>query len=200
MTEQEQRAEVVRVALEWKGTSFQHSQRIKGVAADCETFLCGVYEEAGVFVARDIPFVPAQWFLNTREELYLNYLSKYATEYSYAFRRDQPPPQPGDIVCVKHRWVHSHAAIVVKWPMVIHCHPPAVMMSDVFFNPAFVNREMKFFNPWNKPVTEAMQNREENIPNTIPNETNDLEGDTSHSSTSNEVEKPEVGGPPAVQS
>jgi hypothetical protein len=151
MTEQEQRAEVVRVAREWKDTPFQHSQRIKGIAADCETFICGVYEEAGVFVARDIPFIPAQWFLHTKEELYLNYLSKYASEYFYTFRRDEEKPQPGDIICVKHRWVYSHGAIVVEWPNVIHCHPPRVAISDVFSNPVFVNHNLKFFNPWVKP-------------------------------------------------
>jgi cell wall-associated NlpC family hydrolase len=151
MTELEQRAAVIAEARTWLCTPFIHSARVKGAGSDCETFICEVFRAAGVFTAQDIPYVPEQWFLNTREELYLNYLSKYATEYDFAGGLDSYPPRPGDVICVKSRWVYSHGAIVVEWPNVIHCHPPCVMESNVFYNPVFVNRELKFFNPWNKP-------------------------------------------------
>jgi len=122
---------------------------------------------ARLFTAQNIPYVPSQWFLNTKEELYLNYLSKYAAEYVPGVALVSRPagansgagqpaaedggatqPQPGDIICVKHRWVYSHGAIVVAWPKVIHCFPPCVMESHAHYNPAFASREVKFFNPW----------------------------------------------------
>jgi len=110
-----------------------------------------VFSKAGVFAAQAVPYVPAQWFLNTKEELYLNYLSRYATEYQPAVGQPDEAPQPGDIICVKTRWVYSHGAIVVAWPFVIHCYPPCVMRSSVLSNPAFAGRALKFFNPWIKP-------------------------------------------------
>jgi hypothetical protein len=169
MTEKEQRAAVVTEAKSWLATPFLHGARIKGVGADCETFICEVFAKAGVFTAQGIPYVPAQWFLNTKEELYLKYLSQYATEYVAGVAPAPPPagpaagqtepvkaaPQPGDIICVKTRWVYSHGAIVTVWPKVIHCYPPFVMESNVFSNPVFLGRELKFFNPWLKPEPQA---------------------------------------------
>lgn len=151
LNEQEQRAAVVIEARTWIRTPFHHASRLKGVGADCETFLCEVFSAAGLFQARNIPYVPQQWFLNTREELYLKYLSQYAVEFDPAKR----PPEPGDIVCVKSRWVYSHGAIVIAWPRVIHCHPPCVMESSAIFNPVFQGRMMKFFNPWQAPASAA---------------------------------------------
>jgi len=159
MTEQQQRAAVVAEARTWlpirkaggvwTPTPFVHGARVKHAGADCETFICEVFAASGVFAAQGIPYVPAQWFLNTKEELYLNYLSKYATEYSGT------TPQPGDVICVKHRWVYSHGAIVLAWPRVIHCYPPCVMESNARLNAAFANRALKFFNPWQKPAAPA---------------------------------------------
>jgi cell wall-associated NlpC family hydrolase len=147
MTEQEQRMAVVAEARTWLRIPFFHGARLKGIGADCETFICEVFAAAGVFTAQGIPYVPAQWFLNTKEELYLKYLSRYAKEYVPA----DHPILPGDIICVKHRWVYSHGAIVLEWPRVIHCYPPCAMESNVFYNPVFAHRELKFFNPWKIP-------------------------------------------------
>ena len=166
MSEASQRAAVVAEARTWLRTPFHHAARLKGIGADCETFICEVFSAAGVFTAQNIPYVPSQWFLNTKEELYLNYLSKYAREYVVGpwslvvgqndttpsgqrpATSDQRLPLPGDVICVKHRWVYSHGAIVVAWPKVIHCFPPCVMESHAHYNPAFASRELKFFNPW----------------------------------------------------
>jgi len=145
MTEQTQRAAVVAEAQSWMRTPFLHGAKLKGIGADCETFICEVFARAGVFTAQNIPYVPAQWFQNTKKELYLDYLSKYATEYVLAPGTE---PQPGDIICVKTRWVYSHGAIVQQWPFVLHCFPPCVMRSSVFCNPAIAGHELKYFNPW----------------------------------------------------
>jgi hypothetical protein len=98
--------------------------------------------------------VPQQWFLNTKKDLYLDYLSKYATEYSQLAAHTSP--LAGDIICVKTRWVYSHGAIVIAWPFVIHCYPPCVMRSSVLSNPVFAGRQLKFFNPWIKPAAPAV--------------------------------------------
>ena len=144
----------MRLAREWKGTPFIHEARLKGIGADCETFLSAVFSEAGIFEARDVPRISAQWFLNTREDLYLNFLRKYTGEYEFTPGPDAVTPQPGDIICVRHRWVYSHGALVTDWPMVIHCFPPKVLEANVLYNPVFVNREIKYFNPWIPPAVQ----------------------------------------------
>lgn len=151
MTEQEQRAAAACEARLWlrpSPTPYLDNARIRGVGADCETFICEVFNAIGLFTAQNIPFVPSQWYLNTKEELYLKYLSRYAAEYEFTPGRSSHPPQTGDIICVKHRWVYAHGAIVLDWPNVIHCFPPCVQISNVLFNPVFASGQIKFFNPW----------------------------------------------------
>ena len=166
MNEKAQREAVAAEARKWLRTPFHHGARIRGGGADCETFIGEVFAAAGVFTAEGIPYIPEQWFLHSKEELYLNYLSRYASEYvigpwplavgqSEAALSGQRPttnsqrlPLPADIICVKSRWVYSHGAIVLAWPQVIHCFPPCVMESNAHYNPVFAHRELKFFDPW----------------------------------------------------
>jgi len=150
MSEKEQRDVLVYEALSWERTPFQHGQCVKGVAADCSTFLATCYRAVGIFRA-DIEQLPSDWFLHTSKESYLNELQKHATEFDSGVRT----PQPGDIMIVKDTAigarVFSHGCIVVEWPIVIHCFPPCVMRSNALAYPAFQNRKLKFFNPWVKP-------------------------------------------------
>jgi cell wall-associated NlpC family hydrolase len=147
----EDRAKVVAEAQTWLGTPFHHGARIKGIGADCETFIECVFRACGVFNA-EIPAIPSQWWLNGREELYLNYLTKYATEYALAGDRR---PATGDCIVVRRGRVFAHGAIVLDWPRVIHCFPPAVRISDIRTNPVFAGRPMKFFDPWRVPSTQS---------------------------------------------
>lgn len=143
MTEQEQRAAVVDEAMTWIRTPFIHNAKIKGVGADCETFLAAVYAAVGVFDATNSPYVPSQWYQSqSARELYIARLSDYATEY------DGDNPQPGDVIVVKSRWVYSHGAIVVEWPRVVHAFPPCVMESNATTNPVFRGHDLKFYNPF----------------------------------------------------
>lgn len=147
MNESEARKAVIEEALSWERTKFEHGQCLKGVSADCSTFLASCYRVAGIFRA-DIPHLPADWFVHTRKEQYLEELMRHAREYDPV----QVKPQPGDIVIVKDTAigakVFSHGAIVVNWPTVIHCFPPCVMRSNALQFAAFKNRKLKFFNPF----------------------------------------------------
>ena len=140
---------LVREALSWERTPFMHGQCVKGVGADCSTFIAACFRKVGIFRA-DIPHLPADWFVHTTKEQYLNELQRWAVEYDPADHQ----PQPGDIMIVKDTAigakVFSHGCIVVEWPMVIHCFPPCVMRSNVKSYPAFQNRKLKFFDPFAK--------------------------------------------------
>lgn len=114
MTEDEQRAAVIKEAREWIGTPYHHLGRIKGIkgGCDCITFLAGVFENAGMIERPEIPYYAMQWHLNQKEELYFAGLLEYAKEI--------PEPKPGCIALWKIGHTFSHGAIVIEWPLVIH--------------------------------------------------------------------------------
>jgi cell wall-associated NlpC family hydrolase len=153
-TELQQRAAVVREALPWERTPYRSKGRLKGIAADCGTFLHEVFARCGVLPATiDLPALPPQWFLNRDREWYIEYLSRYFVEYSPSESPDiqqRKSPQPGDVVAALHGRVYSHGAIVVAWPEVIHCFPPCVMRSSAIYNPVYAGRKLRFFDPWGK--------------------------------------------------
>lgn len=64
------REDVVKEALEWEGTKWQHQASLKGVATDCIGFVAGVYRNLG----KDVEFkadYPATWHIfNDYQRLY----------------------------------------------------------------------------------------------------------------------------------
>lgn len=117
----EQRSALVAEALGWIGTPYVSNGRVKGRAggADCLTFIAGAFEDAGQILPLAIPAYAPDWHLNQTEELYLQGVRDHCVEVS-------PPPArlplPGDIVMWKFGHCFSHAAIVVKWPIVVHAY------------------------------------------------------------------------------
>ena len=158
MNEAEQRAAVVVEARSWVRTPYVSHARIKGLGADCGTFLAAVYANAGVFIAESLPCLPPQWFLHNDREWYLEYLAKYAVEYELGRSQESEvqesggnwipfagscllTPSPGDILCARHGRAYSHGAIVTAWPVVVHCFPPCVQESNVYFNPVYCGQQ-----------------------------------------------------------
>lgn len=112
-----EREQLVIEALSWRGTPYHNHGRVKGVGADCLTFLAGAFENAGLVPPIEIPNYPPQWHLHHSDEKYLDGLLRYCVEV------DGPPdrvPLPGDIVLWRFGRTYSHGAIVVEWPTVIH--------------------------------------------------------------------------------
>lgn len=145
LTEEEGRAAVVRVAMEYEGTKYHHQGMIKGVGVDCATLIICVFEEAGVVATSEIaPWLP-QWFLHKGEEKYLNEVRKYATEITEA------EAQIGDIVVYKMGRTFSHGAIIIEpgWPTILHAVQDAGMViRDIGNSSRFRDRESKFFTCW----------------------------------------------------
>jgi cell wall-associated NlpC family hydrolase len=145
------REELVKEALSWNGkTKFAHGQCLKGVAADCSTYIAACYRSVGLFKA-DIPVLPPDWFVHTTKQHYLEELMKHTVEFTLK----EKTPEPGDIVIVKDiaigAKVYSHGAIILFWgiePRVIHCFPPCVMISNPYRFPAFAGKPLKFFDPF----------------------------------------------------
>jgi cell wall-associated NlpC family hydrolase len=111
--ERAQRAAVVRIARQWIGTPYHHRAMLKGVAADCVTFILATYQDAGLLGAMALPDYSPQWHLNQGGELYLEALAGRFVEIP-------GPPQPGDLVLWRFGRSFSHGAIAIEWPLVIH--------------------------------------------------------------------------------
>ena len=112
MTEQEGRAEVIRVAHEWSGTPWVHMGRVKGPngAVDCAQLVYCVYAEAGQIdpsLYAKVEWYPKDWFLHRNEDRLLEIVQKFAHETE--------TPKPGDMALWKYGRTFSHAAIVRDW-------------------------------------------------------------------------------------
>ena len=115
MPANDQRQKVVAVARSFLKTPYRHMARVKGQGADCLTLLAEVFFEAGLIPRIDIPFYPKDWMQHREAERYMQGLLRYTKEI-------QGPPLPGDIVLWKFGRCFSHAAIVIKWPQIIHAY------------------------------------------------------------------------------
>ena len=149
MNEEEQRDLVIKTAKEYIGTPYHPEGRRKGVGVDCLTLLSGVWEDAGLLPRVEIPHYSPEFMLHKSEERYLDGLLQYCREIP-------GPPLPGDIALWKFGRCYSHAAIVVKWPVVIHAYmnskvgyedlDRAIWLSRLGGGP----RPVKFFSFWGR--------------------------------------------------
>lgn len=144
MTDAEERALVVQVALTWERTPYHHNAMIKGVGVDCAMLVIAVFKEAGIVEASQVNYLP-QWFMHKGEEKYLTEVQKYADEISEA------QALPGDVVAYKMGRTFSHGAIIINpgWPAIIHAHQEARMViQDRGDGGRLADRERRFFSRW----------------------------------------------------
>src|ERR1017187_863916 len=113
MNEQEQRAEVIRLAYTWVGLPYRDGARLRGVCGDC-TFVALVYEDAGLIPHVDIPPYSPQAHLHRAGGLYIAAVRSIAKETE--------DPKPGDMALYFFGRDFSHGAIIVDpgWPHIIH--------------------------------------------------------------------------------
>jgi cell wall-associated NlpC family hydrolase len=143
--EEQERANVVRIAMEWECTPYIHQGRIKGKAADC-TFFAKVYEEAGLLPAITIPFYSHQAHLNRQGSMYLPIVEKHAKR-----EITEAEARPGDVVMyfIARSW--SHGAIIIEpgFPSIIHADMAAKFVirgeGDQGF---FKNVPRRYFSWW----------------------------------------------------
>jgi NlpC/P60 family putative phage cell wall peptidase len=115
----ELRQRVVEEARSWIGTPYHHCADVKGVGADCAMLLVRIYCDLGVAPLFDPrPYAP-QWFLHREQEIYLNWLSKYADQIT------EDEADSGDIIMYKFGRCVAHGAIIVDSQSMIHAYLPA---------------------------------------------------------------------------
>ena len=116
MTEDEERMAVVAEAQTWLGTPYISNGAVKGAGVDCGMLLVKVYGDLGLIEPFDPRPYPAQWALHQSAERFLETILHYAHEI-------EGPPLPGDVALFKFGKCWAHAAIVTKWPDIIHANP-----------------------------------------------------------------------------
>lgn len=110
----ERRNAVIAEALTWLNTPYHHMGRIKDAGCDCATFLCEVYERAGVIGHIDLDYYPIDWHLHRDDERYLTQLLGYAHEIT--------SPEPGDVAMYRYGRAAAHGAIYIDAETIIHSY------------------------------------------------------------------------------
>lgn len=109
-----QRQAVIAAAEGWIATPFHHEAMVKGAGVDCGMLLVAVFREANLIPEFTPEHYAFQWHLHRTQEKYLEYLSQFGREIP------EGAQGPGDVVIWKQGRVYSHAAVIVKWPEIIH--------------------------------------------------------------------------------
>lgn len=112
MTEEEQRAAVIREARSWLGTPYHHRARLKGIGVDCAMLLAEVYFAAGLIPYVSPEFYPPDWAMHRDTERYLGWVTQHAHETDDLLQ--------ANVVLYKVGRCFSHSAIIVEWPTIIH--------------------------------------------------------------------------------
>jgi hypothetical protein len=154
------REAVLDEARSWIRTPFMWNGCIKGTGVDCGRILAASLQVGGAkqIDLAALPHLPPQWFLHKESGLYLDLVRRFATEYRLtpaAIREvwggpTKSRPEPADIVVAKVGRDWAHAAFVVAWPRILGAVPGFCVAEwrDIHSCPHFVNRELKFFDPF----------------------------------------------------
>jgi len=119
------RRAIIEEAMTWVGTPYHSQARLKGVGADCLTFIAGVLINVGIIPPSvEIPFYRQDFMKHLHSENYLNGLLDYGREIHDSEK------QPGDVVLYKLKGagVYCHTGIIIEWPKIIHCYMQGVLV------------------------------------------------------------------------
>jgi cell wall-associated NlpC family hydrolase len=148
ITIEDPRAAVIAEARSWIGTPFHHRQRVKGAGVDCGQLPLAVYEAAGIIPHVEVPHYPPDFAMHSEDPWYLRIIEQFAHPVE--------TPRPADFAIFMWGRTHSHGAIVVDWPMVIHAWAfvsrVIEMSADVprlqFLGKTGKRRDVRFYSPF----------------------------------------------------
>lgn len=143
LTEEEQRAAVVKEARSWIGTPYHHCADVKGSGIDCGMLLVRVFVDLGLVPPFDPRPYSTDWHLHRSEEKYLGFIGGNAKEVFF--------PLPGDIIVWKIGRTYSHGAICVDWDqhLVVHAsRPSGVCLEETVHNGPLRKQDRKCYSYW----------------------------------------------------
>jgi len=142
MSESTPRARVVAEALTWLRTPYHHRGKLKGVGVDCAQLPLCVYVGAGVLADFDTGPYPPDWHQHREEERYASIVLTVARELPSI-----DDVRPGDLILWKFGRAHSHGALVIDLPIVIHASrkDDGVVLADIDRDCELAARPARYF-------------------------------------------------------
>ncbi len=148
------RAELIASANSWRGTPYHLKGCVKGVGADCFTFIAEVNVACGLMTREELGFYSHDWFQHTTEEHYMYLMMRHAKKIVEGAACHTLKTDPGNIVLSKvvGSKVYNHGGIVTKWPRVLHCvQATGVNEVDITSDPLWSPQQIVIFDPFIKP-------------------------------------------------
>jgi cell wall-associated NlpC family hydrolase len=149
------REELLKEAYTWIRTPYLKGGMVKGSGCDCATFPYSSYRVCGLIGDEQIGVFSDDWAANAKEEIYMFRILRHARKVAEGMSYPTLKAAPGNILLVKTEGarVYDHAAIVVKWPRVLHsapCSPGYVTEVDASKHFLFAFKNVHIFDPWAK--------------------------------------------------
>jgi cell wall-associated NlpC family hydrolase len=135
----DQREAVIKAAESWLGTPYHSHGRIKGSGVDCATLIIESFAEANV-IENIFPGYSPEWHLHRSEELYVKWVSKYATQID--------APARADLIIWRFGRTYSHAAIYLGNDEIIHSYKDIGCSKGSVRDHMFVNRPFQVYSVW----------------------------------------------------
>lgn len=168
VTNEQERAAVVKEALSWVGTPFHERAAVKGEkgGVDCARFISAVFRD-GIGLATSVPDLSLQ--INLHRDALREYAKQHGYETEEIYLEELKRAgwreirfedlKPGDLVVPKIGHIHWHGSIVIEWPKVIsaHGHAGKVLVSNAEVDDWIAGRELKYFSLWGKASRASLQ-------------------------------------------
>jgi cell wall-associated NlpC family hydrolase len=149
-----ERLAVVESARRWLGTPYHHRAAVLGVGVDCAQLVLEAFAGAGLEERFDAGPYSHDWHLHRSEEKYLEVVECYMrrvddSEASIDSRGYSFHCKPADVLMFRVGRTFSHAAIVTRWPYIIHSSYPARMVEEVsVIRTPMAERFMRVYSYW----------------------------------------------------
>ena len=109
----------------WLGTPFRHAMNAKGRGVDCSLLVGSIMLQLGYISHLDYSYYSSDWYLQSDNELILNYMHTHVVKYLRTDLRvieEQLPLFRGDIVTLRlHRPdINNHTVIYMGDNRIIH--------------------------------------------------------------------------------
>lgn len=135
----EQREAVIVAAESWLGTPYHTHGRVKGVGVDCATLIIESFAEANV-IENIFPAYAPDWHLHRSEELYIQWVERYATQINVMKR--------GDLIMWRWGRTFSHCAIYLGNDEIIHSYKKLGCVKGNIRDGMFENRPFQMYSVW----------------------------------------------------
>ena len=147
------RDQFVQICRSWIGTPYHLRQHVKGVGADCSTWIAESLIEAGLATHDSLygglNVRRGDWFHHISDDVYRQRIMRHAIWVMSTVCRRSSSIQPGCVILQRAAGsrVFNHGGVVTEWPHGIHCLYGGVVEVDVAKDPIWLCKPIEVFDP-----------------------------------------------------